>query len=139
MYTTPSMTYSSHSLFMFHILYLSFFSTIYHYVHTIYMHENSLFSYALIRSFPDDPGFVRPDTESFMLLIKCSMRLDMLQGAGVSFYLFWYYFLPFNSCWFCSFPDSLYTAINRYSFSVFMWYHMWAFICSIAVILIDFL
>ena len=43
----------------------------------------------------DGPEFVRPNTGCFMLLIRCSMRLDMLQGAGVSFYLFWYYFFLF--------------------------------------------
>ena len=34
------------------------------------------------------------------------------------------------------YPDSLYIAISRYSFSVFIRYHMWTSICSIAVILI---
>jgi len=109
------------------------------FVHTVYMHEHSPFSYTLIRSLPDDPEFVRLDIRCFILLIRCSMRLDMLQGARFSFYLFWYYCLPFHSYWFCSFPDSLYIAISRYSFFVFMWYHVWAFICSIVVILIDFL
>ena len=42
----------------------------------------------------------------------------------------------FYSRWLYSFPDSLYITISRYSFSVFIWYHVWISICSIAVILI---
>ena len=55
-------------------------------VHTVYMHEHLPFSYTLIRFLPDDPVFARPDTECFVLLITCSMKLDMLRGAGVSLY-----------------------------------------------------
>ena len=42
----------------------------------------------------------------------------------------------FYSCWLRSFLDSLYIAIIRYFFSVFIWYHVWTSICIIAVMLV---
>jgi len=63
------------------ISYLSF--KVYHYIHTVYMHEHFSFSYRLIRSLLTILD-LHPDAECFMLLIRCSMRLDMLRGAVVS-------------------------------------------------------
>ena len=52
----------------------------------LYYARALFFSYTLIRSLLDDPGFVSPDTRYFMLLIRCSIRLDMLRGIGVSLF-----------------------------------------------------
>ena len=65
---------------------------------THYMHVHFLFFLHTHFVASDDPEFARLDTGYFMLLIRGSMRLDMLRGAGVSLYLFWYYCLPFHSC-----------------------------------------
>ena len=51
------------------------------------MHEHFPFSYALTESLSDDPEFVHPDTEYFMLLFRCSMRPYSSRGAEVSLYL----------------------------------------------------
>ena len=70
------------------------------FIHTVYMFEHLSFSYTLIRSLSDGPGFARPDIGCFFLLIRSSMRLDMLRGAGVSLYIFWYFcifFIPVDS------------------------------------------
>jgi len=48
----------------------------------------------------------------FHVIDRCSMRLDMLRGAGVFLYLFRYYCLPLHSCCFCSFLDSLYISLS---------------------------
>ena len=70
------------------------------------MHLPLLF-YTLVGSLSDDPKLARPGIGCFLLLIRCSMRLDMFRGAGVSLYLFWYSCLPFYSC-FCSLLATIY-------------------------------
>jgi len=80
------------------MLFLSYFSTVI-FCTNCYMHEHflSFFPYALIRSFPDDPGFARPDIRRLMLLIRCSMRSYMLWEAGVFLYPYCYSYLSFYS------------------------------------------
>ena len=74
--------------------------------HYTYMHLPFYFTHSYVR-FSDDPEFARSDIGCFILLIRYSMRPDMLRGAGVSLYPFWYSILPFYSCRFCSFFDSI--------------------------------
>jgi len=63
----------------------------------------------------------------FILWTRYSMRLDMLRGSGVSFY---------SILVFRRFPDFSYIRLIAYSILLFIWYHVWTSICSIAVILI---
>ena len=98
-----------------HMLYLSYSSIIYHYVHTVYIHEHFPFFYTLIRSLPDDPGFARPDTGCFMILIRCSIENGHVArnwsfslSTLVLLSLFWFLLI-------CSFPDHLYFAFSYYS------------------------
>ena len=65
------------------------------------------------------------------------LRPNMLRGAGVFLYPFWYYCLSFYSYWFCSFPDLLYFAISYYSFP-YSYVIMVMLICDITVIMIHF-
>ena len=114
-----------HTLFLLIFIHVFPSSICYHFMYTVFKCTSTFpFSYTLIRSFPDDPRFARPDTGCFMLLIRCSMRLNILRGAGVSLYLFWYYCILFHSCCFYSFLDSLYITISHYSFFAFIWYHV---------------
>ena len=70
------------------------------------MHLPLLF-YTLTGCFSNDSEFAHPDIGRFILLIRCSMRPNMLRGAGVSLYLFWYSCLPFLFM-FCNLLTSIY-------------------------------
>ena len=105
------------------------------YAHTLYAYALSLFLTHSLGCF-----LTTLDLHVQILNVSCywsGVRWDWTCCEKLEFlYSFWYYYLPFSSSWFRSFPDSLYIAISRYSFSVFIWYHVWTSICNIPVILI---
>ena len=90
------------------------------YAHICYMHMHvhlSLYSYTLIRSLSNDPGFTHPYIGYFTLLIRYSMIPDMSRGA-------WSYpRLDHRYSWFLSFCRSLFSCLSlssSYSISMFI-------------------
>ena len=61
-----------------------FYSSIVVYVHTVYARAPSPFILHIHWVVFDDLGFLHSDIPCFILLFRCSMRLHMLRGVGVS-------------------------------------------------------
>jgi len=118
------------SLFMFYMLYLSYSSTVYHYVHMFICTSTFFFlTHSLGRFLTTLDLHVKVlDVSCYWLGVR--LRPGMLRGARVFLYPLWYYCLSFHSYWFCSFPDPLYFVISYYSIpysyviclDAYMWY-----------------
>jgi len=89
-----------------------------------------LYFYTLIGSVFDDSGFAHPDVGCFILLIRCSMRSDMLRELWVLTIRFLIYLLSFISL----FPWFLIYCSHCLFYSLFICYHVWSFICYITVL-----
>ena len=102
------------------------------YTYCLYAWTLSSFFYTFIGSLSDDLRFVRPD-------IGC-----LFHWSGVDELVHFARSLEFSllitgiliSLLFLLFLDSPYIIISCHSISVFIYHHVWTFICSIAVIMI---
>jgi len=112
------------------ILFQSYSSIYYHHMLTRYMHVHLPLHFTLIVSLSDYPGFERPDWMLYFIVQVFDETVHIARSWSLSLNYRYSCSFIYVISWF-----SLYRIQLPFHF-LFICYHVWIFICSIAVIMI---